>query len=301
MGAAFRLPPSGHSRGQKPMLKRSRQAPRSTLTTARTVMESSCKHQWWRNIRPSTFAAGRALPLRELRPQRQKPNATVARCPQPGADRVHLAVHSGERRSLSVSDRMQAERPCTRPCAPQGCPGERPREGGWESRLQSISWLSRQEPSCKNPLKSIDAYNDCKDEGGYPESHAEPWPGADALQRPVRRSSSCNIPIADGKDSEDILGSAANLNSKGRGTRACRQSRERREDAETVARRDPRDMAKAALLEVQCPSSMEGLWRQRLTARWTRRTGKRTAWATSAGPAPPNEGGDGMNGPPTSR
>src|SRR6266446_9811968 len=47
--------------------------------------------------------------------------------------------------------------------------------------------------------------------------------------------------------------------------------------------------------------SMEGLWRQRLTARWTRRTGKRTAWATSAGPAPPNEGGDGMNGPPTSR
>src|SRR5215470_11339952 len=47
--------------------------------------------------------------------------------------------------------------------------------------------------------------------------------------------------------------------------------------------------------------SMEGLWRQRLTARWTRRTGKRTAWATSAGPAPPNEGGDGMHGPPTSR
>ena len=37
--------------------------------------------------------------------------------------------------------------------------------------------------------------------------------------------------------------------------------------------------------------SMEGLWLQHLTARWTRRTGKRTAWATSAGPAPRNECG----------
>ena len=32
-----------------------------------------------------------------------------------------------------------------------------------------------------------------------------------------------------------------------------------------------------------------------------RRPDKRTAWATAASPAPPNEGGDGMNGPPTSR
>src|SRR5438034_11195988 len=47
--------------------------------------------------------------------------------------------------------------------------------------------------------------------------------------------------------------------------------------------------------------SMEGLWRQRLTARWTLRTGKRTAWATSESPAPPNEGGEGMRGPPPSR
>src|SRR5262245_36663955 len=47
--------------------------------------------------------------------------------------------------------------------------------------------------------------------------------------------------------------------------------------------------------------SMEGLWRQRLKARWTRRPGQRTAGATSAGPAPPNEGGDGMSGPPPSR
>src|SRR5215472_3206778 len=29
------------------------------------------------------------------------------------------------------------------------------------------------------------------------------------LYRPVRRSSSCNIPIADGKDAEEILGSTA--------------------------------------------------------------------------------------------
>ena len=35
-------------------------------------------------------------------------------------------------------------------------------QGGWESRFQSNIWLSRQELSCKNPLKSIDEYNDCK-------------------------------------------------------------------------------------------------------------------------------------------
>src|SRR5262245_53838487 len=40
------------------------------------------------------------------------------------------------------------------------------------------------------------------------------------FQRPVRRSSSCNIPIADGKDAEDILGSAAYLNPKGRGDKS---------------------------------------------------------------------------------
>ena len=46
------------------------------------------------------------------------------------------------------------------------------------------------------------------------------YPEPDCLQRPVRRSSSCNIPIVDGKDSEDILGSAANLNPKGRGNKS---------------------------------------------------------------------------------
>ena len=37
--------------------------------------------------------------------------------------------------------------------------------------------------------------------------------------------------------------------------------------------------------------SMEGLWRQHLTARWTLRTGKRRDGATSEGPAPRNERG----------
>jgi transposase, IS5 family len=40
------------------------------------------------------------------------------------------------------------------------------------------------------------------------------------LHRPVRRSSSYSIPIADGKESEDILGSAAYLNPKGRGDKS---------------------------------------------------------------------------------
>ena len=42
----------------------------------------------------------------------------------------------------------------------------------------------------------------------------------DNRHRPVRRSRSCSIPIADGKDSEDILGSAANLTPKGRGDKS---------------------------------------------------------------------------------
>jgi hypothetical protein len=47
--------------------------------------------------------------------------------------------------------------------------------------------------------------------------------------------------------------------------------------------------------------SMEGLWRQRLTARWTLHQYKRRDSVTSESPAPPNEGGEGMSGPPTSR
>src|SRR5713226_5232896 len=47
--------------------------------------------------------------------------------------------------------------------------------------------------------------------------------------------------------------------------------------------------------------SMEGLWRQRLAARWTLHQDKRRDCVTSESPAPPNEGGEGMRGPPTSR
>ena len=86
------------------------------------------------------------------------------------------------------------------------------------------------------------------------QSLAEQGFASDCLQRPVRRSSLCNIPIADGKDSEDILGSAAYLNPKGQGNKSMPTKPGTAEDAETVARRDPRDMAKAILLEVQCPS-----------------------------------------------
>src|SRR5712691_73911 len=47
--------------------------------------------------------------------------------------------------------------------------------------------------------------------------------------------------------------------------------------------------------------SLEGLWRERLRARWTLRTGKRRDGATSEGPASRNERGQGMSGPPPSR
>ena len=83
---------------------------------------------------------------------------------------------------------------------------------------------------------------------------AEQGFAGDALQRPVRRSSSCSIPIADGKDSEDILGSTAYLNPKGPGDKSLPIKPETEEDAYTVVRQDPRDMAKARLPEVQCHS-----------------------------------------------
>jgi hypothetical protein len=54
------------------------------------------------------------------------------------------------------------------------------------------------------------------------------------------------------------LGQRRTSTRKGKGPRACRQSRARREEAETVARRDPRDRATAGLLKVQCPSVKGG-------------------------------------------
>jgi len=75
-----------------------------------------------------------------------------------------------------------------------------------------------------------------------------------SLQRPVRRSRSCSIPSADGKDSEEILGATAHLNPKGRGDKSMPIKPRTAEGAYVVARQAPRDMAKAGLLEVQCSS-----------------------------------------------
>jgi hypothetical protein len=83
---------------------------------------------------------------------------------------------------------------------------------------------------------------------------AESSTGADRLQRPVRRSRSCSIPIADGKDSEEILGSTAYLHPKGPGDKSMPIKPGTAEDAYIVARQDPCDMAKAGLLKVQGPS-----------------------------------------------
>ena len=54
-------------------------------------------------------------------------------------------------------------------------------------------------------------------------------------------------------------------------------------------------------LQGKAHRSILGLWRPCLTARWALRQDKRRAWATAASPAPPQEGGEGMRGPPTSR
>ena len=86
------------------------------------------------------------------------------------------------------------------------------------------------------------------------QSLAEQGFASDCLQRPVRRSSSCSIPIVDGKDAEEILGSTAYLNPKGRGNKSMPIKPRTAEDAYIVARRDPRDMAKATLPKVQCQS-----------------------------------------------
>jgi len=66
----------------------------------------------------------------------------------------------------------------------------------------------------------------------------------------VRRSRSCSIPITDGKDAEEILGSTAYLTPKGRGAKSLPIKPGTAEGAYVVARQDPRDMAQAGLLEV---------------------------------------------------
>ena len=67
---------------------------------------------------------------------------------------------------------------------------------------------------------------------------------------------------------------------------------EHREKTLTLLLSETRELwRKLDCLKSNAYRAMEGLWRQRLTARWTLSPGKRTAWAPSAGPAPPNEGG----------
>src|SRR5262245_31329861 len=61
-----------------------------------------------------------------------------------------------------------------------------------------------------------------------------------------------------GRMQRSSLGQRLTCTRKGKGTRACRESRAWREDAETMARRDPRDLAKAAWPAVQCPSVKGG-------------------------------------------
>jgi len=90
--------------------------------------------------------------------------------------------------------------------------------------------------------------------GGIGRVIADPTRTADCLQRPVRRSRSCSIPIADGKESEEILGATAHLNPKGRGDKSLPTKPRTEEGAYVVARQAPCDMAKAGLLEVQCSS-----------------------------------------------
>ena len=118
----------------------------------------------------------------------------------------------------------------------------------------------------------------------------------------MRRSSSCSIPIVDGKDSEEYpwvsgLSEPERVRGHEPADKAERgeKMRKPRLDETRVTRR------KLDGLQSNLMRSMEGLWLQHLTARGTLRQDKRTAWATSESPAPHNECGEEMRGPPPSR
>jgi len=118
----------------------------------------------------------------------------------------------------------------------------------------------------------------------------------------VRRSSSCSIPIVDGKDSEEypwVSGLPAPERARGHAPAGKAESGEKTLKpllGETRVTRRKLDCLKSNPIR-----SMEGLWLQRLKARWTLRQDKRTDCATSESPAPRNECGSGMSGPPPSR
>ena len=118
----------------------------------------------------------------------------------------------------------------------------------------------------------------------------------------MRRSSSCSIPIEDGKDAEEypwVSGSPEPERARGHEPADKAGNGEKTLKpwlGETrVIRR------KLYCLKSNAMRSMEGLWLQRLTARWTLSPGKRTDCAPSEGPAPRHERGEGMSGPPPSR
>jgi hypothetical protein len=124
----------------------------------------------------------------------------------------------------------------------------------------------------------------------------------DCLQPPVRRSSSCSIPIVDGKDSEEypwVSGLPEPERARGQEPAGKAESGEKTLKPRLGETRVT--WRKLDCLKSNPIRSMEGLWLQRLRARWTLRQDKRTACATSESPAPRNECGEGMSGPPTSR
>ena len=105
----------------------------------------------------------------------------------------------------------------------------------------------------------------------------------------MRRSSSCSIPIADGKDAEDypwVSGLPDPERAKGHEPAGKAESGEKMLKllpGETRVTWRKLDGLKSNLIR-----SMEGLWLQPLRARWTLRQDKRTACATSESPAPHN-------------
>ena len=73
------------------------------------------------------------------------------------------------------------------------------------------------------------------------------------------------------------LGQRLPCSRKGEGTRACRESRERQKTLTSWLGKTRGIWRKLECLKSNAHRSVEGLWRQRLTARWPRRTGKRRA------------------------
>src|SRR5207245_7901889 len=107
---------------------------------------------------------------------------------------------------------------------------------------------------------------------------------------PVRSSSSCSIPIVDGKDSEEhpwVSGSPEPERARGHEPADKAESGEKTLKpllGETRVTGRKLDCLKSNPIR-----SMEGLWLQRLTARWTLRRYKRRDCATSDSPPPRNQ------------